>query len=147
MPNPQPFTLTRNYSYLAKKLLTDDVEIYTVEGYSTREETKKVTALWDTGATSSAISWRLYKGMNLIHRDFRPVNSVHSTRWDPILYISIGLPAQNGVKKIEKVMVTVCNLIKGIDLIIGMDIIQYGDFAISNSGGKTLFSFTIPPTE
>jgi hypothetical protein len=33
----------------------------------------------------------------------------------------------------------------GIDMLIGMDLIGAGDFHISNNGGKTLFSFVIPP--
>jgi hypothetical protein len=41
----------------------------------------------------------------------------------------------------------VCDLIGEIDLLIGMDIILLGDFSISNCGGKTLFSFAIPPFE
>jgi len=40
--------------------------------------------------------------------------------------------------------VTVCNLVKDIDLLIGMDIIQLGDFSISNGAGKTLFTFAMP---
>jgi hypothetical protein len=33
---------------------------------------------------------------------------------------------------------------QGIDVLIGMDIISLGDFAISNFDGKTQFSFRIP---
>ena len=36
---------------------------------------------------------------------------------------------------------------QGIDVLIGMDIISQGDFAISNYGGKTQFSFRIPSQE
>jgi hypothetical protein len=32
-----------------------------------------------------------------------------------------------------------------IDGLIGMDIINIGDFCISNHGGKTLFTFVYPP--
>ena len=32
----------------------------------------------------------------------------------------------------------------GIDVLIGMDIINRGDFAVSNRNGKTMFSFRIP---
>ena len=32
-------------------------------------------------------------------------------------------------------------------MLIGMDIIQRGDFSISNGEGKTLFSFVLPPFE
>ena len=43
--------------------------------------------------------------------------------------------------------VAVCNLVKDIDLLIGMDIIKLGDFSISNGAGKTLFTFAAPPFE
>ena len=33
---------------------------------------------------------------------------------------------------------------QGIDILIGMDIISKGDFAISNYNGKTQFSFRLP---
>jgi len=32
----------------------------------------------------------------------------------------------------------------GFDILIGMDIINKGDFAISNRNGKTMFSFRYP---
>lgn len=35
----------------------------------------------------------------------------------------------------------------GADIIIGMDIIQTGDFLISNTNGRTTFSFCMPPLE
>jgi hypothetical protein len=40
----------------------------------------------------------------------------------------------------------VCNIQSAydIDMLIGMDIIQLGDFHISNANGKTHFSFVIP---
>lgn len=38
----------------------------------------------------------------------------------------------------------ICDLPYSVNILIGMDIIQLGDFHISNAGGKTLFSFVIP---
>ena len=35
----------------------------------------------------------------------------------------------------------------GCDIIIGMDIINRGDFAVSNKNGATAFSFRIPSVE
>lgn len=35
----------------------------------------------------------------------------------------------------------------GCDLLIGMDIITHGDFAITNAGGKTFASFRMPPAD
>jgi len=31
------------------------------------------------------------------------------------------------------------------EMLIGMDIISLGDFALSNGGDQTLFSFAVPP--
>jgi hypothetical protein len=39
----------------------------------------------------------------------------------------------------------ICDLPDSINILIGMDIIQLGDFHISNAGGKTRFNFVIPP--
>lgn len=36
---------------------------------------------------------------------------------------------------------------QGIDVLIGMDIISIGDFAVSNFEGKTQFSFRMPSQE
>ena len=33
---------------------------------------------------------------------------------------------------------------QGIDLLIGMDIISMGDFAVSNHAGKLVFTFRVP---
>ncbi|WP_198295142.1 hypothetical protein [Brachyspira murdochii] len=45
---------------------------------------------------------------------------------------------------IKNVRAGVCD-IGGCDMLIGMDIIKFGDLAISNKNNKTIFSFTIPP--
>ena len=37
--------------------------------------------------------------------------------------------------------------VRDIDVIIGMDIINRGDFAVSNTNGATAFSFRIPSVE
>lgn len=36
---------------------------------------------------------------------------------------------------------------QGADLLVGMDIINCGDFAVTNCGGKTVFSFCIPSSK
>lgn len=48
---------------------------------------------------------------------------------------------------IKNVRGAVCIIGGDADILIGMDIIKFGDFAISNGGGQTLFSFAIPPFE
>jgi hypothetical protein len=59
----------------------------------------------------------------------------------PVYLVNIALPNRvqfSGVEVAESV------LPPGLDVVIGMDIITRGDFAVTNRGGKTTFSFRIP---
>jgi len=58
----------------------------------------------------------------------------------PAFYVAIGLP--NGVVIPE--VTAVLGELHGMDVLIGMDIITLGDFAITNENNKTTFSFRIP---
>jgi len=101
-------------------------------------------ALWDTGATGSAITPILAKTMNLIPINRIRVKGVNNTSIVDVAKISIGLP---NMVMVEEVNVMICDLNQGFDMLIGMDIILLGDFSISNGGEKTLFSFAIPSFE
>jgi hypothetical protein len=71
------------------------------------------------------------------------VHGVNSTDEVNTYYVDILLP--NNVR-IRMVRVTECELNSpGIDLLVGMNIIQLGDLAISNGTGHTIFSFAYPP--
>ena len=59
----------------------------------------------------------------------------------PKFLVALGLP--NKVI-FNEVRVTLAKLTGNIDVLIGMDIIQRGDFAVTNHNGKTAFSFRIP---
>jgi hypothetical protein len=56
--------------------------------------------------------------------------------------VDIGLP--NGVC-FQNIVASEGALFNNFDLLIGMDIIQAGDFAIANANGNTTFSFCHPP--
>ena len=45
---------------------------------------------------------------------------------------------------IPNILVSCADLGRDLDVLIGMDIISLGDFAITNVGGKTTFSFRFP---
>ncbi len=51
------------------------------------------------------------------------------------------------VQHIENVMIASGKLGQGMDILIGMDIITLGDFAITNYNNKTVFSFRFPSSE
>ena len=61
----------------------------------------------------------------------------------PVYYVNLVLP--NNVR-IVGVPVELIKLID-TDVLIGMDIINRGDFAVSNKNGETCFSFRIPSAE
>jgi predicted aspartyl protease len=140
MPKPQHFAFRQEYPALSLRLITE------VEVFDTSSEHPdngiKVRALWDTGATGSAITPEVAKKLNLVPINRTRVSGVNSVSMVDVVEVSIGLP--NKVM-VENVNVMVCNLNQKIDILIGMDIILTGDFSISNGEGKTLFSFAIPP--
>jgi hypothetical protein len=99
--------------------------------------------IWDTGATNSCITARVASTQNL-----KPTGQTYSlTAGGKVLcntyLINIRLP--NGVA-ISAVRVTEAVLSGKTDVLIGMDIISRGDFAITNYHGQTWMSFKIPST-
>jgi predicted aspartyl protease len=111
---------------------------------SDRSQSISVRALWDTGAMGSVITPKILKALNLTPFNRILVYGVNNTSIADVVKISVGLPNKIFVDDINA---TVCDLTPGIDMLIGMDIIVSGDFAISNAGGQTLFTFAIPPFE
>jgi len=136
------FAFKQDNHSLCLRLLTD-AHVFNISN-GTDKEGVKITALWDTGATGSAITPDLAQKMNLVPIDRIKVTGVNNTSIVDVAKVSIGLP---NMVMVEEVNVMICNLNQGFDLIIGMDIILLGDFSISNGEGKTLFTFAIPPFE
>lgn len=116
---------------------------YVPEAYKDKQikiyETK---ALWDTGATNSVITKQ-----TAIDLQLKPVSIVNVQHAGGIsqqnaYIVNIFLP--NNII-IPNVKVTECADTNGkFGVIIGMDIICIGDFAITNEGGKTMFSLMLP---
>ena len=97
-------------------------------------------AIWDTGATQSAIDSKIVEDLGLTPIDVINVSTAGSIERCFVYKINIILPNQVTVLNIR---VTGVN-IRFIDALIGMDIINLGDFAITNNKGKTCFTFRIP---
>jgi len=121
--------------------LTTEAEISDIS-----QSTKKikVRALWDTGAMLSAITPEAARRLKLVPFNRIKVNGINNTSLADMVKVCIKLP---NMVDVNNTNVTVCNLVKDVDLLIGMDIIKLGDFSISNGAGKTLFTFAIPPFE
>ena len=101
-------------------------------------------ALWDTGAECTVITPEISNALDLIPIGNARIAGVNNISPAEIVKATVILP--NNIR-IPDMKIWVCNLIPNTDILIGMDIIDQGDFAISNAGGKTLFTFAIPPFE
>ena len=134
------FAFKSEYPNLSLRLITE-AEIY---GVSLSKKIIKVRALWDTGAMLSAITPQTAQSLNLVPFNRVKVNGINNISMADMVKVSIKLP---NLFEVKNTNVTVCNLVRDVDLLIGMDIIQLGDFSISNGQGRTLFTFAIPPFE
>jgi hypothetical protein len=129
----------QGYSFRAP-VLTSEIEIFPRSSVS-RGGGMKISAVWDTGATKTFINRQLSMKLSLIPIEFQLVVGANGTQMAGLVDLAIKLP--NGLFIPDK-RAFICELPDSINILIGMDIIQLGDFYISNAGGKTLFSFVIP---
>ena len=102
------------------------------------------TALWDTGATNSVITQHIVDSC-----DLKPIRMVETHTAAgiysvPVFPVSIVLP--NNVC-FNNINATLGQLSNDLDVLIGMDIICKGDFAITHKNNKTVFSFRMPSIE
>ena len=97
-------------------------------------------AIWDTGATNSAITQKVIDDCGLVATGMAQVSGVHGVAQAETYLVNIALP-DNVV--FAGIRVTKGSLVGG-DILIGMDIINQGDFTVTNYGGTTKFSFRVP---
>ena len=105
---------------------------------------KKFLAIWDTGATGSVITKKVVDDCGLKPISMAKVSTANGETTTPVYLASVFLP--------NKVAFTQVRMVEGKiagdkEVLIGMDIISQGDFAVTNKDGKTAFSFRIPSIE
>lgn len=98
-------------------------------------------AVWDTGATSSVITPEVVALCDLKPTGRVRVNSVFGVEETDTFLVSINLPSNYLASGVS---VPLGRLGRGVDVLIGMDIISLGDFAITSRYGRTKFSFRCP---
>lgn len=105
----------------------------------------ELNAMWDTGANGSVITEKVAKALKMIPIDVQKVVGIKGFTFEKIYSIDIYL--LNDIK-IPAITVSECKKLAGeYDVLIGMDIISKGDFAVSNFNGKTVFTFRVPSKE
>ena len=119
-------------------------EAWTPEVATPPPQRRQYNALWDTGATNSMVTKRVVDELDLNVEGFTNVYHVGGESENkPQYFVNLVLFSEvhfPGVTVAEGILL-------GADVLIGMDIINRGDFAVSNKNGATSFSFRIPSVE
>jgi hypothetical protein len=131
------FSIKQDNPTLVYQLIT---EVWVIDPRNSANRTK-ANALWDTGASGSVITPGVFSNLHLIPFDKTMVGGVNNQSEADVVKIDVDLPNMDLIKNIDA---AVCDM-DGVDMLIGMDIITLGDFAICNARNETLFTFAIPP--
>jgi predicted aspartyl protease len=101
-----------------------------------------VYALVDTGATNTCINKRLVDRLNLEIVGDGIMDTANGLCESNLYYIDILMRNNVSFANIRAMEFTSDKM---FDILIGMDIITLGDFAITNAEHKTVVSFRVPP--
>jgi hypothetical protein len=134
----KPLALTYTYTGLVKYINTP-VELFF--GLYDARKSVVANAIWDTGATRSVIAPEIAKKLDLNIIDTEHFYAVSSKHLAEIAFVSVLFPSKAVISDIR---VAICPITPNTNMLIGMDIISQMDFAVTNGGGQTQFSFAIP---
>lgn len=129
-------------------VLTSEVEISTAfDLTSTRtppQPRHKFAAIWDTGATGSVVTQKVVTDCGLKPIGMVRTHTASGERMAEVFLASVFLPNKVVIPQLR---VTEGILAGGKEMLIGMDIIGRGDFAVTHMGGKTVMTFRMPSIE
>lgn len=113
---------------------------------------KEYAVIWDTGATNSGVTKKVVDELGLKPTGLVEVRHADGRSTVNTYLVAIALPngvAFNEVRVSEVKLIAEENLSEEnqAQLLIGMDIIGAGDFAVTNVDGITALSFQIPSSE
>lgn len=98
-------------------------------------------AVWDTGCSVTTVSRRLLADLKSKAIDKCTVNTIAGTVVREYHEVDVVLPDGIALHRL-KVM---SGDMDRCDVLVGMDVISMGDFAVSNMSGETVMSFRVPP--
>lgn len=111
---------------------------------------REYSAIWDTGATKTMITRHVAESCRLVPTGQSRVQGVFGTKVVNGYLVNIVLPTQHSSRTQQSVAIQHLSVLeapaltRGHNVLIGMDIISKGDFAISNYRGRTMFTYRIP---
>ena len=135
-------SFTRKYDGLSNRLLT---KCFVSAAWWPQEDPSappmsEFNALWDTGATASVITEEVATALDLQPEGTLKVFHAQGSAHVPVYFVNLGLPNRMEFAGIRVTQ----GVLPGCDVLIGMDIINKGGFAITNRDGATVFSFQMP---
>lgn len=107
---------------------------------STSPKAFEFHSLWDTGANVSVITRRVVDALNLMPVSKGRASTPQGEYESSMYYIDLLLP--NHV--IIRDLLVMEGQPAGCDILVGMDVISRGDFAVSPFDGKSTFTFRVP---
>jgi predicted aspartyl protease len=137
MSQPQ-FSFTTKWPVGRVNVLVNQVEII----IPNTNNVLKINAIWDTGATSTAITQNVVDKLGLLPTGMTNVHTANGTALQNTYIVDVRLPNQVQVKDVT--VTAAAAFSSGCDALIGMDIIGLGDFSVTNYNGETCMSFRIP---
>lgn len=109
------------------------------------ENEMEITAIWDTGSSHSNISQKVASQLQLQDHTHELLHTAAGTVLMATHFVDLILP---NTLTIPNVKVCESNIGEmGVDMLIGMDIISLGDFAITNYDGTTKYLFRYPSSD
>jgi predicted aspartyl protease len=134
---PTPgLSFTAEYKTISRTLRS---RVY-VQSPITNNEVEAI-AIWDTGASRSLITPEI-----AVKLDLKPISkTIMATPSDKnvqsnVYLLNVRLPNGATIINVQALEGTP----NSCDMLIGMDVISLGDFAVTNFNGKTMFSFRTP---
>lgn len=138
----RPLSFTSEYPGLSNVLVNDVHVFQSFDPNDGKEYTgHPFKALWDTGATNTMITQRVVETCGLYPITMATMHHADGSSLVEVYMVNVRLPNSVGFPNVR---VMKGQLLGAYDLLIGMDIIGAGDFAVTNAGGKTLFTYRFP---
>ena len=113
-----------------------ECDIYTADGRKFHTE----RAMWDTGADTTIISSRIVKELNLQPYKQGGIAGIGGATGSKVYLVHVLIPTGDVVTYVEVME----SDFEDIDVLIGMDIIAFGDFLLTNADNRTTFQFRTP---
>lgn len=145
-PKPLRHAFSMEYPGLVREIVTEVIVAWPHRITTPHPEPQKFLCVWDTGATTSAITPKAAESLRLIPTGKTDVRGAHGSQSVYTYLVDFIFPFGPGYHvSVQNVKVTACDFsANDIQVLVGMNVIMLGDFSISNPKLKTVFSFCIP---